>query len=129
MESFQRKCAALQERLHEAHIELDALKKELEAIEKEECRRETSSELDVSDILTFFHSSTRASNDKTNKIREKILQTLSQAPPEFFDHPEYGSQWSQVSKSWTDVLSTYAASQGITVFDRTVVHLNAGRMY
>lgn len=125
MENFLRKCQALQVRLQEAQKELAALKKELAELEK----KGDSSELDVSDILTFFHSSSRAANDKTNKIREKILQNLSNVNPEFFDHPEYGSQWSQLSKSWIDVLSTYAASQGIMSFDRTVVQTKAGRMY
>ncbi len=129
MEEIEEKCSRVQSRLKAIQAELKALEEEFAKLTVEESKRCVSSSLDVSDIATFFHSSTRATNDKTNKIREKILQNLSTIPSDFLEDPDYGSQWNQVLTTWNETISLHAASLGVVSFDRAEVHLKAGRVY
>jgi hypothetical protein len=61
----------------------------------------------VSDITTFFTSSTRADNDKVNKIREKILELISNnlfKYEEYKQDNEFGKLWTFVSEEWFNII-------------------------
>ena len=45
------------------------------------------------DIVEFLCKSTRAKNDKTNKLREKIISRIFSVSEENFSHPIYGEMW------------------------------------
>ena len=61
----------------------------------------------VSDITTFFTSSTRADNDSANKIREKILELISNdlsKYDEYKKHTEFGKSWKLVGEEWFNII-------------------------
>lgn len=47
----------------------------------------------LSDINHFFQASSRSKNDATNRSRERSILVLNSLDHEFFNDPEYGSQW------------------------------------
>lgn len=61
----------------------------------------------VSDITTFFTSSTRAENDSANKIREKILELISNDLSKYDEYKkdtEFGESWKLVGKEWFNII-------------------------
>jgi hypothetical protein len=60
--------------------------------------------MSVSDIKTFFAKSSRGENDTANKIREKILNVITNPPQAYLDDAEWGNSWQCVHNQWTQVL-------------------------
>jgi len=61
----------------------------------------------VSDINTFFNSSTRADNDSANKIREKILEIISNnlfTYEQYKQDEEFGKLWKHVGEEWFNII-------------------------
>lgn len=50
-------------------------------------------DINLNDIGSFYTKSSRADNDKTNKIREKILMNIKNVPSIYFFDKKYGKQW------------------------------------
>ena len=78
-----------------------------------------------SEINTFFNSSSRANNDATNKIREKILLSLQNIPPEYLDI-EYGAKWQLLKREWDIIINKLAHEIKYTFFK---IHIKGGRKY
>jgi hypothetical protein len=70
--------------------------------------------MSVEDITTFFSTSTRADNDATNKVREGILELITNPSKECLDHPVHGVQWRQVSTEWRKALTLVAKDHPYT---------------
>lgn len=83
----------------------------------------------VSDIATFFNTSTRAENDATNKIREKVLTILSDPPKEYLDNAEFGHLWAIVCEAWTKALKTLAEDTGIPEYTSVEFKKKGGRKF
>ena len=81
----------------------------------------------ASEITTFFKTSTRAGNDAANKIRERVLASLSKPPAILLAHPVYGSQWRQVYEAWVLAMGRIAASSGIPEYDSLDSKSKGGR--
>ena len=77
----------------------------------------------ISDITTFFTTSTRGGNDAANKTREGILKIVSNPPPEYLQDPVYGPQWAKVQKEWNTALDSIAG----VPFTRFEVNMKGGR--
>jgi len=80
----------------------------------------------VSDIDTFFTTSTKADNDATNKIREKVLSVLCNVPQEFILHPEFGQRWRVVRDGFAEALRVIALQKGIQ-YTSTQIKIKGGR--
>ena len=75
--------------------------------------------IQVSDINTFYNVSKKKDNDATNKIRERILETIVDVPLTFLEDEEYGAQWNEVKEKWCNI------------FETSILHIErkAGRKY
>jgi hypothetical protein len=58
----------------------------------------------LSDISTFFKTSTRNDNDATNKVRENVLKILCNPPKEYLEDKEFGESWRKVKEEWNKAL-------------------------
>jgi len=58
----------------------------------------------LSDISTFFKTSTRNDNDVTNKVRENVLKILCNPPKEYLEDKEFGESWRKVKEEWNKAL-------------------------
>lgn len=86
--------------------------------------------MNVSDISTFFQTSTRSENDAINKIREKILKVVSSEPPiEYFEDPEYGVFWKTVYTEWNAALKKIAVDTDIPTYDSIKIQQKGGRRF
>lgn len=87
--------------------------------------------MDVSMILNFFKKSTRQQNDKTNKIREKILEIVGneKVPQDYFENSEYGVYWNRICNAWEDAVKKVSEKTGIETYDSYKVNLKAGRNF
>jgi hypothetical protein len=85
--------------------------------------------MSVSDIATFFTTSTRSENDATNKIREKVLCIISNTPKEFLEHVQFGQQWKIVTDAWHDALKKLAEETGISEYTSTQMKRKGGRKF
>jgi len=74
----------------------------------------------VSNILTFFSTSSRGKNDETNKIRENVLSGINKLPIKFLQDPEYGSKWNILSREWNDNITIL--SEGISYTSYKIIH-------
>ena len=83
--------------------------------------------VDVSDIESFFHTSSRNLNDATNKIREKVLKVICQPPQEYLEHEKYGASWKSVYHAWNDALQKIACETGIPEYTSTQIKMYGGR--
>lgn len=83
--------------------------------------------MSVSDITTFFSTSTRAENDAANKTREKVLKVICNPPQEYLDHPEFGSSWRTVHTAWNEALKTVAADTAVPPYTSTKIKIMGGR--
>lgn len=81
----------------------------------------------VSDIATFFHTSTRDENDATNKVREKVLKVICNPPKEYLESPEFGNSWRIVQQAWNNALKTIAEKTEIPVYTSTQINIKGGR--
>ena len=59
----------------------------------------------VTDITTFFTTSSRNENDAANKTREKVLTVISNPPREFLEDTQHGNSWLIVKTGWSPILS------------------------
>ena len=64
--------------------------------------------MSVSDITTFFSTSTRNENDATNKVREKVLKLICNPPKDYLENVEFGNSWRIVYEAWNDALKKIA---------------------
>lgn len=83
----------------------------------------------ASDIKTFFITSTRNKNDLINKIRENILNVISNPPTEFIDNVEFGTYWNIVQKAWNDALTKIAIDTNIPSYTSTESKRKGGRRF
>jgi len=82
--------------------------------------------MNVSDISTFFNTSTRDKNDATNKVRESILKIISNPPKDYLDNTEFGEMWSIVNKEWNNALKKIAEDSKIS-YTSTSIKVKGGR--
>jgi len=85
--------------------------------------------MSVSDITTFFNTSTRNANDATNKVREKVLNVVCNPPKEYLDHPEFGNSWRIVYQAWNDALKNIATDTCIPVYTSIQIKIKGGRKF
>ncbi len=85
--------------------------------------------LNVSDIETYFTTSTRNDNDSANKRRERVLEVLSSPPMEYLEDPVYGNQWQHVHREWITILKHLADQTGISTYTTTKIVMKGGRCY
>jgi hypothetical protein len=85
--------------------------------------------INASDISTFFQTSSKAKNDETNNIRERVLGCLSAPPQEFLADPEFGDSWRIVQKEWTDILTEIAKNENIPEYTNIKTILKGGRKF
>jgi hypothetical protein len=85
--------------------------------------------MSVSDITTFFSSSTRSENDATNKVREGVLKLISNPPKEYLEHPEFGNSWRIVHEAWNDILKKIAEEKGVPEYTSTQLEGKGGRKF
>jgi hypothetical protein len=92
----------------------------------------------VANISTFFDKSTRANNDAANKIREKILASLHNIPPEYLEDVNYGNKWQLLKQEWDIVIAKLAQNSKLAqnnkndtnINDTTVkINIKGGRTY
>lgn len=81
----------------------------------------------ISDIETFFQTSSREENDATNKIRENILQILTNPPNEYFEHAKFGPMWQTVHQEWHKALQKVADETGVPIYTHTKIQSKGGR--
>jgi hypothetical protein len=82
----------------------------------------------VEDIKLFFNTSSKSDNDSSNKKREDILEYILTADIEnkgYFDHPEFGSSWTDVKNKFYSALKKIYSQD----FDNVSVTKTAGRKY
>lgn len=85
--------------------------------------------MSVSDITTFFSTSTRNENDATNKIREKVLKLICNPPKEYLENPEFGNSWRIVYQAWNDALKKVAEETNILIYTSTQIKIRGGRKF
>lgn len=85
--------------------------------------------MSVSDIITFFSTSTRNNNDLTNKVREKVLKLICNPPKEYLDNEEFGNYWRIVYQSWNDALKQIAENTNIPLYTSTQIKIRGGRKF
>jgi hypothetical protein len=83
----------------------------------------------VSDITTFFSTSTRNDNDATNKVREKVLKLICNPPKEYLDHSEFGNSWRIVHEAWNDALKKIAQETSVPMYTSTQIKVRGGRKF
>jgi hypothetical protein len=83
----------------------------------------------VSDITTFFSTSTRNDNDATNKVREKVLKLICDPPKEYLDHSEFGNSWRIVHEAWNDALKKIAQETSVPIYTSTQIKVRGGRKF
>jgi hypothetical protein len=85
--------------------------------------------MSVSDITTFFSTSTRNDNDATNKVREKVLKLICNPPKEYLENPEFGNSWRIVYQAWNDALKKVAEETNILIYTSTQIKIRGGRKF
>lgn len=83
----------------------------------------------VSDITTFFSTSTRNDNDATNKVREKVLKLICDPPKEYLDNAEFGNSWRIVHQAWNDALKKIAEETSVPIYTSTQIKVRGGRKF
>jgi hypothetical protein len=83
----------------------------------------------VSDITSFFRTSTRNENDATNKIRERVLKVICNPPKEYLEHAEFGDNWHTVFQAWNDALHKIAQETNVPVYTSTQIAVKGGRKF
>lgn len=86
-------------------------------------------DISVSNITSFFNSSSRDKNDATNKIREKILKFISNPPKEYFDDEEFGKYWHIVHTEWNNAIKKIAEDTQIPFYTHTTNNIKGGRSF
>ena len=85
--------------------------------------------MSVSDISTFFSTSTRNDNDATNKIRENVLKVICNPPKEYFDNVEFGNSWHIVHRAWNDALKKIAENTSVPIYTSIQIKARGGRRF
>lgn len=85
--------------------------------------------VNISDISTFFNSSTRDENDKINKIRENILEIAYNPPEEYLVNEEYGKSWLILQNALKDIIKKLAENTGIPHYTNVKISLKGGRNF
>lgn len=85
--------------------------------------------MSVSDITTFFSTSTRNKNDSTNKVRENVLKIICNPPKEYFDNAEFGNSWRIVYQAWNDSIKKIAEETSVPIYNFTQVKAKGGRKF
>lgn len=86
-----------------------------------------SNKMSASDIATFFATSTRAENDATNKLRERVLKNICQPPAEWLADATYGTQWRTVHAEWLKAIATIAKDTAVPVYTSIQTVQKGGR--
>jgi len=85
--------------------------------------------MSVSDITTFFSTSTRNKNDSTNKVRENVLKIIGNPPKEYFDNAEFGNSWLIVYQAWNDAIKKIAEETSVPIYNSTQIKVKGGRKF
>ena len=85
--------------------------------------------VNVSDISTFFSTSTRNENDATNKVRENVLKVICNPPKEYIENTEYGNSWRIVHQEWNNALNRIAKETNVPAFTSTKIKVRGGRKF
>jgi len=85
--------------------------------------------MSVSEITTFFSTSTRNENDAMNKVREKVLKVICNPPKEYLENAEFGNSWRIVYQAWNDALKKIAEETNIPIYTSTQIKVRGGRKF
>jgi len=85
--------------------------------------------MSVSDITTFFSTSTRNMNDATNKVREKVLKLICNPPNEYLDNAEFGNSWRILHEAWNIALKKIAQETSVPNYTNTQITVRGGRKF
>lgn len=85
--------------------------------------------MSVSDITTFFSTSTRNENDATNKVREKVLKLICNPPKDYLENVEFGNSWRIVYEAWNDALKKIAEETNVLNYTSTQIKVRGGRKF
>ena len=85
--------------------------------------------MSVSDITTFFSTSTRDENDATNKVREQVLKLICDPPKEYLDNVEFGNSWRIVYEAWNDALKKIAEETSVPTYTSTQIKVRGCRKF
>ena len=85
--------------------------------------------MSVSDIKSFFTTSTREGNDAANKTREEVLKVICNPPKEYWEDPEHGESWRTVYREWNNGLKLIADKTAIPAYTSTQIIVRGGRGY
>lgn len=85
--------------------------------------------MSVSDITTFFSTSTRNENDATNKVREKVLKLICNPPKDYLENVEFGNSWRIVYEAWNDALKKIAEETNVLIYTSTQIKVRGGRKF
>ena len=98
-------------------------------IERAYFSNSNTASMSVSDITTFFTTSSRNDNDATNKVREEVLKLLCNPPKEYLEHPEFGKSWQIVCNAWNDELKKIGEKTGVPEYTSTQIKVKGGRKF
>ena len=85
--------------------------------------------MSVSDIKTFFSTSTRGENDATNKIRERVLKVICNPPKGYLEDLEHGESWRTLYREWNNGLKEVADKTNVPSYTSTKIIVRGGRGY
>lgn len=85
--------------------------------------------MSVSDITTFFSTSTRNENDATNKVRENILELICNPPREYLENAEFGNLWNILYQAFNDALKKIAEETNVPTYTSTKIKVKGGRKF
>jgi len=81
---------------------------------------------DFKDVCCFFDSNNnRGKNDELNKIRENVIEKLPFIHEDYFNHTEYGNQWSKLRDKFDNTLPLLCKNE----FCNYKIKKMAGRNY
>lgn len=83
----------------------------------------------VSDISTFFTTSTRDNNDAINKVREEVLKVICNPPKEYLENIQFGKNWCKVYEEFKKALEKIAQDTQIPTYTRTEIEVKGGRNF
>lgn len=112
-----------------SNIKLQEPSKSMPNVSVKKSVSKKSNNVCVSDISTFFNISTRNANDATNKIRESILEIISDPPENYFKDEEFGNYWRILYNEWNSILKKIADDTNISTYTHTKNIIKAGRMF
>jgi hypothetical protein len=79
----------------------------------------------MTDIMTFVNDNSRADNDSTNRIREKIIANIYNIPSHYFEDAIHGPHWTTISNKLKETLQSLCSH----TYDRILIEQKGGMSY